>query len=258
MTSIAMRTGALVAGYRSRKRDTRVLEQIDLVVQCRTLTAVVGSNGAGKSTLLRTMTGMQPPLSGKIFVYGLALSSMSGKDRAQRIAVVSTERQDTALLRVEEVVALGRHPHTGWAAKLTSADTAVIHRSIAQVQGEHLFGRYFSSLSDGEKQRITIARALAQEPAVLVLDEPTAFLDPRAKGRLMSLINDLLRGSDLAVLVATHDLDLVLPRADQTWVVGSKRVAAGTLQDEHILASLRTELGAHITGEADDLRVRLI
>ncbi len=248
---------SLTAGYRSRRQQTSVLSEVNLTVAPHDLVAIIGSNGAGKSTLLRTLTGVQPPLSGDVCIGGMSLRSLSAKDRAKQIAVVSTERVDVAMLRVEEVVGLGRHPHTGWTATLGSDDQQIVERCIAQVRAESLTGRFFSSLSDGEKQRVTIARALAQEPSILVLDEPTAFLDPRAKARLMALVTELINTSDLSVLLATHDLDLVVPKATQTWIVGAGTVKHGLLGEPHMVAALHIELGATAFETDSGLRITL-
>ena len=184
-------------------------------------------HGAGKSTLLRSITGMQPILAGTVRIGGLPLEAMPRRDRAQRIAVVLSDRLEPPGLRVEEVVALGRHPHHGWRIEHNESDDEIITAAIASAGIDHLIGRRCAELSDGERQRVAIARALAQEPEVLVLDEPTAFLDPKGKARMVSLVRRLTAGGTFAAIIASHDLDLVLPHANQVWVASGTRSPSG-------------------------------
>ena len=233
-------------GYRLRRTTTVALSHVSFVLRRGEVAALVGSNGAGKSTLLRSITGMQPMLGGTVRIGGLPLDAMARRDRAQRIAVVLSDRLEPPGLRVEEVVALGRHPHHGWRIEHSEHDDEVITKAIASAGIDHLIGRRCAELSDGERQRVAIARALAQEPEVLVLDEPTAFLDPKGKARVMSLVRRLTAGGTFAAIIASHDLDLVLPHADQVWVAGQRKLTVGPLGDAAVRRALADELGAAV------------
>ena len=233
-------------GYRLRRTTTIALSQVSFVLRRGEVAALVGSNGAGKSTLLRSITGMQPMLGGTVRIGGRALDAMPRRDRAQRIAVVLSDRLEPPGLRVEEVVALGRHPHHGWRIEHSEHDDEIITAAIASAGIDHLIGRRCAELSDGERQRVAIARALAQEPEVLVLDEPTAFLDPKGKARMMSLVRRLTAGGTFAAILASHDLDLVLPHANQVWVAGQHTLTVGPLDDLAVRRALADELGAAV------------
>ncbi len=233
-------------GYRLRRTTTVALSHVSFVLNRGEVAALVGSNGAGKSTLLRSITGMQPMLAGTVRIGGLPLDAMARRDRAQRIAVVLSDRLEPPGLRVEEVVALGRHPHHGWRTPHSEHDDEIITAAIASAGIDHLIGRRCAELSDGERQRVAIARALAQEPEVLVLDEPTAFLDPKGKARMMSLVRRLTAGGTFAAIIASHDLDLVLPHANQVWVAGRHTLTVGPLDDAGVRLALADELGAAV------------
>jgi iron complex transport system ATP-binding protein len=180
---------------------------------------VLGPNGIGKSTLLRTLARMQPPLWGAIELDGAGLNTITQAALARRLGVVLTERVAVDALPVRRIVELGRYPHAGWFARTTERDHRVVEWAIDAVSGRHLAERDFSRLSDGERQRVMIARALAQEPVLLILDEPTAFLDVPSRIELMALLRRLTRDDCLAVVVSTHDLELALRTADVVWLI---------------------------------------
>ena len=235
----ALAAAGLVAGYRRGRRRTVVVEAARLAAHAGRVTAVVGPNGGGKSTLLRTLVGAQPALGGSVAVAGTPLARLSRTERARLLAVVLTDRVEAGLLTVGEVVELGRHPHTGWRGALTEADAAVARRAGRDAGVERLWDRPFAELSDGQRQRALVARALAQEPSVLVLDEPTAFLDVAGRVALSVTLAGLARAAGLAVVVSTHDLDLALAHADAVWLVhgGTVRAApAGELVRDGTLA----------------------
>ena len=183
------------------------------------LVCLLGPNGIGKSTLLRTIARMQPALWGTVELGGADLRSISHAELARRLGVVLTERVAVEALTVRQIVELGRYPHSGWFGGLTDRDRVVVDWAIDAVGARHLADRDFSRLSDGERQRVMIARALAQEPVLLVLDEPTAFLDVPSRVELMGLLRQLTRERPLAVVVSTHDLELALRTADVVWLV---------------------------------------
>jgi iron complex transport system ATP-binding protein len=220
-----LQAAGLVAGHRDGRRTTPVLGPVDLEVDGGTFTALVGPNGAGKTTLLRTLAGVAAPLGGGVAVAGRPLHRLGRAERARTLAVVLTDHPDVGLLRARDVVAIGRHPHTGWSGRLTAADHAVVDASLAAVGAADLADREVGRMSDGQRQRIWIARALAQEPAVLLLDEPTAFLDLPGRVETVALLRRLAVERQIAVVASVHDLDLALRIADRLWVID----AAGDL-----------------------------
>ncbi|MFE3555506.1 ABC transporter ATP-binding protein [Streptomyces sp. NPDC059193] len=230
-------TQGLAVGYRTRSPRRRgagraVLSALDLQARAGELTVLLGPNGAGKSTLLRTLCGLLPPLDGRIRIGGADLAHQPPAALARRLAVVLTDRVDPGLLSVRELAGLGRHPHTGFTGRLTAADHAAVDWSLKAVGAEHLADRPAAELSDGERQRVLTARALAQEPEVVLLDEPTAFLDVPSRVALTVLLRDLARDKGLTVVVSTHDLELALRVADAVWLVDrGSRVHAGAPED---------------------------
>lgn len=255
MTDSVLTTHELSVGYRSRRTRKVTLADITVALGCGQIAALVGANGAGKSTLLRTIIGMQMPLAGQIRIGGRDVAGTSRRDLARQVAVVLSDRLDPPGLRVEEVVALGRHPHRGWGDSATDDDDRIVGDAIDAADIGHLIGRRCGELSDGERQRVAIARALAQQPTLLVLDEPTAFLDPKAKSRMMALVRRLVADGAFATIIASHDLDLVLPAASVVWVAGRGRVTSGTLDDASVGEALAEELDVALATVDGRLRV---
>lgn len=205
----------------SRHRRLVVAENLDLNLNIGELVCLVGPNGVGKSTLLRSLAGLQPLLQGEVALLGKSLQKIQARELAQAISVVLTERVNVGAMSAYAVVALGRHPYTNWLGSLTEQDERVVNESLRAVGAEDLSQRYFNELSDGERQKIMIARALAQEPLILLLDEPTAFLDLPRRVVLMQMLRDLAHQLKKAILVSTHDLDLVLHSADIIWLMST-------------------------------------
>jgi iron complex transport system ATP-binding protein len=221
-------TKAMAIGYKEARRPPRQLAtNLSLTLQAGELVCLIGPNGVGKSTLIRTLSGMQPPLAGGVELAGLDLTSLSAHERSRHLAVVLTERISVGMLTAYLLVSLGRHPHTGWTGRLTDQDHEVVRWSLRAVGAEDLAGRPVSELSDGERQKVMIARALAQEPVLLILDEPTAFLDLPRRVEIMRVLRHLAHTTGRAILLSTHDLDLALRSADRLWLMAM----AGTLID---------------------------
>ncbi|MCH8614134.1 ABC transporter ATP-binding protein [Arsenicicoccus dermatophilus] len=209
------------AGYRRRRRPPAVvLDAVSAQVGPGELVALVGPNGSGKSTLLRTIAQLQPALRGRVLLEGEDACTLRSRDLARRLAAVLTDRFDPGRLRACEVVALGRHPHRGASGRLSARDHEVITASLTAVDALALGTRELASLSDGQRQRVMVARALAQEPKVLLLDEPTSFLDPPGRIHLLELLREICTARRLAVVVCTHDIETILAYADQVWVAG--------------------------------------
>ncbi|MBP2706136.1 ABC transporter ATP-binding protein [Microbispora sp. RL4-1S] len=221
MDDRGLRLDGVCAGYPGRRGHAprRVLDGLAATAASGELTVLIGPNGTGKSTLLRTMAGLQPALGGRVLVDGGAVEAIPAPELARRLAVVLTERDVPALLTARELAALGRHPHTGFTGRLSAADHDVVAWALEAVHAAHLADRPVTELSDGERQRVLVARALAQEPSAILLDEPTAFLDVTSRVALMGLLRRLARDRGLAVVVSTHDLELALRVADRLWLL---------------------------------------
>lgn len=210
----------LTIGYPNRKEAPVVVaEKITVGLQPGELVCLLGPNGAGKSTLMRTLAGMQAPLNGRIYLNNQNLSSLTARQLARHLSVVLTEPINAGMLTGWDLVALGRHPYTRWSGKLTAVDETAVNQAIAAVGATSLAQRHVHTLSDGERQKIMIARALAQEPNVMLLDEPTAFLDLPRRVEVMHILRQLARESQRAILLSTHDLDLALRNADKIWLM---------------------------------------
>lgn len=193
-----------------------IANDLTAVLPSGTLTALVGSNGCGKSTLLRTLGGLLTPLSGEC----------SPKPDAKNSALVLTDRVDAAGLRVIDVVALGRLPHTGLTGRLKADDLAAMERAMADCDILHLRDRRMSEISDGERQRTMIARAIAQDTPIILLDEPTAFLDFPSKVKTLQLLKNLCRAGK-TILLSTHDLEITFQLADRLWLLSAEGLTEG-------------------------------
>ena len=196
--------------------------QKDLTLQIRSgeMVCVLGKNGCGKSTLLRTLSGLQPALSGAcIMPDGRNVSELSEREKAQNMAIVLTERLSADNTPVEDVVAMGRYPYSGWLGALTDKDHKIIEEAMRQTEVLEKRHAYFNELSDGEKQRVLISKALAQETPYIFLDEPTAHLDLPNRIKTLLLLRELAHKQNKAVVISTHELDLALQTADVIWLM---------------------------------------
>jgi len=219
-------------GYINGSRRKAVTSGLNGNLYKGELTCLLGPNGMGKSTLLRTLSAFQPSLNGQISVDGRCLGEYSTGELARTISVVLTERPAIPNISVEEFVALGRSPYTGFFGKLTNYDTQIVQKSIEQVGVTNLKDRQWLSLSDGEKQKVMIAKSLAQETPVIFLDEPTAFLDLPSKVEIMHLLHRLARENNKLILLSTHDMELALQMADRLWVLaGTDTLWTGSPED---------------------------
>lgn len=222
----------LVTGYKDKKKSIVITDGIDSTLHSGELTCLLGPNGAGKSTLLKTLSGFLPALDGNILVGGKDLKDYTAAELARVIGVVLTERITLNNMTVDELVAMGRSPYTGFWGHLGAADRQIVDDSISLVGIENLKVRMINTLSDGERQKVMIAKALAQETPVIFLDEPTAFLDYPSKVEIMQLLQNLARTKGKTVFMSTHDLELALQTADKIWLIDKQRgVKTGTPED---------------------------
>jgi iron complex transport system ATP-binding protein len=214
-------TQHLSIGY-SRKGKTDIIQSgLNLELRAGELVCLIGPNGSGKSTLLRTLTGLQKPLVGETFINGKQISRLRQLDKALMLALVLTERVDIENTTVYNLVSLGRHPHSNWWGNLTSEEDTIIRESIEMVHMGHKMQQNINELSDGEKQRAMIAKALAQDTPIILLDEPTAHLDLPNRVEIMLLLHKLAHKTQKAILLSTHELDLALQAADRIWLMSS-------------------------------------
>lgn len=222
----------LSIGYREKNREKVVAAHINADIQGGELTCLLGTNGVGKSTLLRTLSAFQPKLDGSIYIKGKELGDYTDKQLARLVSVVLTEKCDVRNLSVTDLIGMGRSPYTGFWGTLGKEDRAVIQRALSLIGIEQLAHRMVHTLSDGERQKVMIAKALAQETPIILLDEPTAFLDFPSKVEMMQLLHRLSRQTGKTIFLSTHDLELALQAADCLWLMSpSEGIAIGTPED---------------------------
>ena len=217
----------LVIGYETKT----VAEDINASLYSGELTCLIGPNGAGKSTLMRTICAFQKKLGGSIFIEGKELSDYPDKELARKIGVVLTHRPQIQNMSVEELVALGRSPYTGFFGRLSEKDKKVVAESIDMIGITSLKDRMIQNLSDGERQKVMIAKAIAQQTPLICLDEPTAFLDFPSKIETMQLLKKLCREQGKTIFLSTHDLELTLQIADRIFLMQGGTITSGTPQE---------------------------
>lgn len=214
-----LRAQQLRIGYTHGRQSTVVAEALDCQLRGGEFVCLLGSNGAGKSTLIRTLAGMQAPLGGELLLGDRPLRLIAPRERARAISVVLTEGLPMGMMDAYSLVSLGRHPYSGWLGGLDVRDRDRIDQALSAVGASALARRQVAELSDGERQKVSIARALAQEAKLMLLDEPTAFLDLPRRIELMHILRNLAHREKLALLLSTHDLDLALRFADRLWLL---------------------------------------
>lgn len=222
----------LSIGYITKKERKVVAEGITANIQSGELTCLLGANGIGKSTLLRTLSAFQPKLAGEVFVQGKEIASYTEKQLSKLLSVVLTEKCDVKNMSARELIGLGRSPYTGFWGTLTEDDKQMVDKAISLVKIESLANRMVDTLSDGERQKVMIAKALAQDTPIIFLDEPTAFLDFPSKVEIMQLLHRLSRKTNKTIFLSTHDLELALQIADKIWLIDKQSsVTIGTPED---------------------------
>ena len=217
----------LTIGYRKGRREVVVASGLSATLERGKLTCLLGRNGTGKSTLLRTLAGLQPPLNPQLSTLNCQLSTVNSQPS---VALVLTQRPDLRNLTAEEVVGLGRTPHTNFWGTLRADDRRIVAESLHLVGIETLANRPFETLSDGEQQKVMIAKALAQQTPMIFLDEPTAFLDFISRRELFTLLKRLAHDHGKAILLTTHDLALAEEFADTTWLLDDGKLQVSDTQ----------------------------
>jgi len=217
-------TSNLSIGYTAKGSKKIIAENINLSIKQGKLISLVGGNGIGKSTLLRTLTGIQKPLSGTVLLNNKNISSYQSIYLAQNLSLVLTEKLPPSNLSVFELIALGRQPYTNWLGKLSAEDLDIINDAISLTHTEHLIDKKNYEISDGQLQIVLIARAIAQDTAVIILDEPTTHLDLHHKVSVFKLLKKLSQETNKSILFSTHDIDLAIQVSDEMIVMTESSV----------------------------------
>ncbi|WP_396177052.1 ABC transporter ATP-binding protein [Flavobacterium sp.] len=216
---IILEANPISIGYRNKNIQKIVASDVKIIMQKGTLIALIGVNGIGKSTLLKTITGIQKPLDGTVLLHQKNIDNYSAKDLAQQMSVVLTDSLPPSNLTVFELIALGRQPYTNWLGTLTTEDIVKVNEAIRLTQIEHLVHLKHFEISDGQLQKVLIARALAQDTPLIILDEPTTHLDLLHKFSLLQLLQKLAKETDKCILFSTHDIDLAIQLCDEMIVM---------------------------------------
>ena len=251
---------SLSIGYRLRGGDKVVAAGINASLHAGELTCLIGANGAGKSTLLKTLAAFLPKLGGSIYIKDKEVADYTNRELSQLVGVVLTSRPEAENMTVEEVVGLGRTPYTGFWGTLGADDKRIVTESMEQVGVAHLATRTVTTLSDGERQKVMLAKALAQQTPIIILDEPTAFLDYPSKVDTLLLLTRLSHETGKTVFMSTHDLELALQTADRLWLMpGNGHVITGTpreLADSGDLSAFIERRGIEFDKETMNIKVK--
>lgn len=226
-----LETHKLYIGYQRKGKQAVVQSGLDLELRAGELVCLIGPNGSGKSTLLRTLAGLQKQLKGSVLIDKTDISKLSQSKKALKFALVLTDKIEVDNATVYDIVAFGRQPHSNWWGKQNRNDETLILDSIDMVHMSTFKERFFCELSDGEKQRVMIAKALAQDTPIIMLDEPTAHLDLPNRVEIMLLLHRLAHKTGKAILLSTHELDLALQAADRIWLMSKNGLECGVPED---------------------------
>ena len=232
-----LKTKDLHIGY----KDKAILPPLNVSLEEGSLIALIGPNGAGKSTLFKTLTAHIKAIGGSVELMGKELSEYSAKEKAMLIGLVLTERPDDMFLKVYDVVASGRCPYTNFFGKIEKEDENIIQESLDIVGINQLKNRYFNTLSDGEKQKVMIAKTLAQNTPIIFMDEPTAFIDYPSKIELFSLMKMLTKERNKTIIFSSHDLELLLRYTDDIWLISKGKQLISANKDDLIGSDILKE-----------------
>lgn len=224
---IVLETRNLTIGYQQKKVKKIIASDVNISVEKGKFVALIGKNGIGKSTLIRTVSKVQHQLSGTVFLNKKELSTYTNKELATNLSLVLTERLPESQLTVFELIALGRQPYTNWVDKLSENDLKKINKAIQLTEVGHLKESRFYELSDGQLQRVLIARALAQDTDVIILDEPTAHLDMHHTFKIFQLLKNLVDTTQKTIIISTHQINLAIEIVDELIIMNSNEVING-------------------------------
>jgi len=227
-----LQTSSLTIGYAQHKTPVIVQFDLNLMVRSGEMVCLIGPNGSGKSTLLRTLCGLQYAVGGQSFVKGVDIQKISNHERALLISLVLTDRIDVEHATVKAIVAMGRHPYSNWWGNVSEEDDVKVNEAIRLVHLEEKTGSLLTELSDGERQRVMIAKAFVQDTPIIILDEPTAHLDLPNRVEIMLLLHKLAHETGKTIVISTHELDMALQAADRIWLMtAGKGVEVGVPED---------------------------
>ncbi len=222
MKDMILQFDNLSIGYKNGANVSLLHEGLSASLPKGSLTCLLGKNGSGKSTLIRTISCLLPKLSGDVMIAGKTLESYSVQELSRVVGIVLTDRVKSEDITVREVVSLGRSPYTGFFGTLSTQDKEIVDEAMEMIGIQDFADRNVSQLSDGERQKVMIAKAVAQQTPLIILDEPSAFLDFQSKVKLLQLLRDLTRRLDKTILLSTHDLEHALQISDYTWILDRK------------------------------------
>ncbi|EQK80337.1 ABC transporter family protein [Clostridioides difficile DA00130] len=233
-----MKTNNLSVGYNNKV----VISNINVEVKNGEILCLLGSNGAGKTTLLRSLSKLISPIKGEIYLNGVNINCISRKALSKKMALVLTNRLLGDLMTVQDIVNIGRYPYTGFFGSLSKKDLIMVDEALESVDALHLKKRYFDELSDGEKQKVLVARALVQEPEIIILDEPTTHLDIKHRLELINILKKLSKEKSISVILSLHEIDIALKSCDKVALIKNNKVIAygqpEDVVDEDIINSL--------------------
>jgi len=220
----------LAIGYCDSAGTTTIAKDLNIELKKGKLVCLLGRNGIGKSTLLRTLSNTQFKLKGHIFINNKNLADINAVNLAKKISLVLTERIPESQLSVYQIIALGRQPYTNWLGKLSKTDLQKIDQAIELLQIKHLIYKKNYQLSDGQLQKVMIARALAQDTEIIILDEPTAHLDLHHKIEVFKVLKELVTKMNKTIIVSTHEVNIALHLADELWLMTEEKFSSGTTE----------------------------
>lgn len=233
-----LKTEKLCVGYGSKV----VVDGVEISGIKGQVVCLLGPNGTGKTTILRTLSGLLQPIKGEVYINGEELSTINKKDLAKKLSVVLTKKFSGGLMKVFEVAAMGRYPHTGFFGRLSKEDMEKTFEALKTVNADYLAQRYFDELSDGEKQKVLVARALVQEPEVIILDEPTTHLDIRHRLELLDILKTLSKEKGITVILSLHEVDMALKSCDKVVLVKNNKILAYGVPEDVINEEIINEL----------------
>lgn len=228
---IILRINSLLIGYRKGKEVRPLLHPLNICAERGELIAVIGANGTGKSTLLKTIAGLLPPLGGEILIDGRNLKEYTRGEIATKSGFVSTEQVKVDNMKVTDLIELGRYPYTSWTGRLKEKDYEMINCAVEKTGLKNMAQRFINELSDGERQKAMIARLIAQDTDIMIMDEPTAFLDIRHRYEIIHLLRTLSAEKNKTILFSTHDLPVVINECDRVWLIAGQNVFDGAPED---------------------------
>lgn len=249
----------LTIGYQAGKQTKPVLDQLNVTVHQGELIGIVGQNGIGKSTLLRTIARLQKPLKGSVLLDGKSVEAFSRSKFAGRLSFVSTEILKLNHCTVRQMVSFGRSPYTNWFGTMVTNDIVMVEEAMESVGITAISDRYINEISDGERQRVMIARSLAQDTEIIVLDEPTAFLDMPNKYEVVHLLGELSRKKNKTILFTSHDLNIAMREADRLWLITPNSFTEGVPEDlvlRHAISGLFDETRLKFDARKGEFSIR--